>query len=262
MLTQETYLPSFYASRWTQAAILFADIKNFTPLTQILRNVYAPPGQRDTDALMEILNKHCSEMARIIQQKGQGRINRFFGPGVMAIFGEHERNPTKAAGSAAYVAIEMIERFQTLRREFLETAFGGNYETEYNESVDVQLAIGIDYGTVLFDYLGDSFHREFTVLGDHVTYAEQLQYYALQADENGRQHPSILISPTVERCIRPFLAKRERVFGHREASALAAFGLSREIFDTAEFLRCQEKNSWDSVWTAKGLSPPPQRAFA
>jgi class 3 adenylate cyclase len=144
----------------------------------------------------------------------------------------------------------------------LETAFGGNYETEYNESVDVQLAIGIDYGTVLFDYLGDSFHREFTVLGDHVTYAEQLQGYALRAGENSHQHPAILISPTVERSIRPFLTTQsEREFGHHEAGALAAFGLSREIFDTAEFLKCQRDGSWESKWTEKGLSPPPQREF-
>lgn len=261
LLTKETYLPSFYATRWTKAAILFADIKNFAPLTQILRNVYGQPGQRDTTVLMDILNEHCREMAHVIQQEGRGRIDRFIGPGVMAIFGEHERNPTKAASCAAYVATKMVQRFETLRHEFLKTAFGVGYEIEYNESVDIQLAIGIDYGTVLFDYLGDDDHREYTVIGDHVTHAEQLQYQALGADKSGCQYPPILVSPTVERCIRPFIKFKECVLRETETSAVCtAYGISPENFDTVRFLECLQSDDWEGVWAEKGLTPPRQPA--
>ena len=155
----------------------------------------------------------------------------------------------------------MVQRFETLRCEFLETAFGHGYETEYNESVDIQLAIGIDYGTMLFDYLGDDDHREYTVIGDHVTYAEQLQYQALGTDGSGRQYPPILISPTVERCIRPFLMHRECVLRENEASSVCtAYGISPGDFDAGQFLECMQSNDWRRVWTERKLIPPPHSA--
>ena len=71
--TAATYLPSFYAARWTRAAILFADIRNFAYLTEIVRHVYSRPGQQETVVLREIQNTHFREMAKIIQEDGRGR---------------------------------------------------------------------------------------------------------------------------------------------------------------------------------------------
>jgi class 3 adenylate cyclase len=203
----QTYLPSYYASRWGKAAILFADIRNFTPLTEVLRNAYAHSLRQDTTVFREIMDEHCREMANIIQIEGRGRIDKFLGDGIMAIFGEHEpENSAKAVCRAVSAAALMVERFNKLKPGFLKKAFGGEYETEYNESVDLDLGVGIDYGTVLFDYLGDDQHREYTAVGDHVNFAQRLESNAARFDERTRtSYPPILISRTAERCIRPWL---------------------------------------------------------
>ena len=65
-------MPSYYSARWAKAAILFADIRNFTPLTEILRNVYARLGDQETRIFREIMDTHCREMARIVQEQNRG----------------------------------------------------------------------------------------------------------------------------------------------------------------------------------------------
>lgn len=257
IVPQVTYLPSLYAARWKRAAILFADIRNFTPLSEILRNTYARPEKRETSVFRNILNKHCREMANIVQQDAQGRINRFFGPGVMAIFGEHEDNPSKAAASAVYAATRMVKHFQTLKLEFLRTAFGEGYETEYNESVGIELGVGIDFGTVLFEYLGDERHREYTVIGDHVNFAQRLEHEAMRVDETGRHRPPILISPTVERCTRPWIERKERMsIYEKKGFTYTVYGLTPEDFERDLFAKCMEMGDWTTPWKDAGLLQP------
>jgi class 3 adenylate cyclase len=260
IVPQLTYLPSLYAARWNRAAILLADIRNFTPLSGVLRNTYARPEKRETTVFRDILNKHCREMARIIQQEAQGRIDRFYGPGVMAIFGEHEDNPSKAASSAIYAATKMVELFQRdLKKEFLQTALGDGYEVEYNESVGIDLGVGIDFGTVLFEYLGDERHREYTVIGDHVNFAKQLEHEAMRVDERGYQHPPILISPTMERCTRPWIPESRRecvsLLDKERGFTWTAYGLSPECFDQQKYLNCLQTGDWETPWSEIGLPP-------
>jgi class 3 adenylate cyclase len=254
-----TYLPSLYAARWNQAAILVADIKNFTPLTQIVRVIRTSQQEKqDTGVLRRILNEHCREMASIIQEDGRGRIDRFFGAGVMAIFGEHEVNPVKATTTAVYVAAKLVQRFRTLKNRFLEQAFGVGYDTDYSESVNIDLSVGIDFGTVLFDYLGDENHREYTVIGDHVNFAKRLEYEALRVDEAGHLRQPILISPTVERCIRPWIHQCATcvVRGREMDYACTAHGLFPQDLDEAKFMYSWETNDWTGSWESTGWSPP------
>ena len=241
----QTYLPSYYASRWGKAAILFADIRNFTPLTEVLRNAYAHSLRQDTSVFREIMDEHCREMANIIQTEGRGRIDKFLGDGIMAIFGEHEpENSAKAVCRAVSAAVFMVDKFNQLKAGFLKKAFGGEYETEYNESVDLDLGVGIDYGTVLFDYLGDDQHREYTAVGDHVNFAQRLESMAARFDERTKtSYPPILISRTVERCIRPWLNHGEvqevivnpKGKGqHYKVYGLSPSGFHRTLYDQSE----------------------------
>lgn len=267
-LLPETYLPSLFSARWFRVAVLKADIHNFAPLSEMLRNIYGRRAAPQTKEVSKILNEHCQEMARVIQQEGQGRIDRFIGPGLTAIFGEHDDHPIKAAAGAVYAALKMVENFRPLREKFLLQAFGEHYDVEFNEATDIYLGIGVDYGTVLFDYLGDDDHREYTILGDHVNFANLLCHEAGRYDPQERKNrPPVLISPTVERCIRPWLSwrtngntKTPRLIMMRDVPrgmSYTAFGLFPEDFNAAQYLRCRSGlETWDSAWSKLGQPAP------
>jgi len=258
-LPSETYLPSAYAARWSRAAILFADIRNFTPLTEILRNTYAHQGNQETGVLRNILDEYCKAMAHIIQTEKRGRIDKFMGDGIMAVFGEHDADPSKAVCRAMDAAVKMVEQFETLRTSFLEQAFGGEYETEYNETVDLHLGIGIDYGTVLFEYLGDDLHREYTAIGDHVNFAQRLEKEASRIDEKtGELMPPILISPTAERCICPWIhgAKKIILSPKGKGRAYTVYGLAPGNFHQALHEDCLDRNDWAGPWEKHSKAKP------
>lgn len=256
----QTYLPSHYSARWAKAAILFADIRNFTPLTEVLRNVYAKPGAQDTSVFREIMDEHCKEMANIIQN-GRGRIDKFLGDGIMAIFGEHDPHPSKTVCRAVAAAVRMVERFTILRSGFLRKAFGGGYETEYNESVEVELGVGINYGTVLFEYLGDDQHREYTAVGDHVNFAQRLESQAARLDEHTNvRAPPILLSQTAERCVRPWINPNgieQVVISPKGKSQLyKVHGIRPESFHWGLYDQSEKFDDWDTPWRSTKDKPP------
>lgn len=255
----KTYLPSFYSARWAKAAILFADIRNFTPLTEVLRNAYAHALSQDTKVFREIMDEHCREMATIIQRDGRGRIDKFLGDGIMAIFGEHEPNPSAAVCRAVAAAVSMVQRFDELKSGFLKTAFGGGYETEYNESVELQLGVGIDFGTVLFEYLGDDQHREYTAVGDHVNFAQRLESQAARLDDRNAIMPPILISATAERCIRPWLNRvevKEVIVNPKGKGRYKVFGLNKQSFHRELYDLSEQHHSWIQPWGNYAEGPP------
>ena len=210
-LTKRIYLPSFNrAARWTKVAVLFADIQNFTAFTEILRNINIK-GANDEKrpALEKILNDYFEAMANIIQ-KNRGQIDRFFGAGIIAIFVEQENQPVNVTRNAFRAAIDMVKRFSELKEGFYKEVFGDEYQYEFNESVEIHLGIGIDYGTVLFDYFGDERHKEYTAAGDHVNFARMLGYEACRFDpQRSKIRPNILFSRTVYQCIKSVLIKND-----------------------------------------------------
>ncbi len=260
IVSENTYLPSLYAARWNRVAVLFADIMNFTPLTENLKVKYGQQNNQETKVFRDILNEHFKEVAIIIQGDGQGRIDNFLSTRVMALFGEHEDNPTKAAGNAVYAATLLVERFEVLKEEFLIRAFGKGYETEYNESVDIKLRVGIDYGQVLFEYLGDDRHREYTAIGDHVTFSQFLEHQALRYDDSGIQYPPILISQTIERCTRPFIEpmnkKPIKLYESEKGQVYQVYGLNEKSFIKKYFFKCRNENSWKNAWKSEDSSMP------
>lgn len=256
--TKKTYLPSLYASRWKKAAILFAEIKNLSFLEERMRQIYAP--RHDTGSIRAILNQHCTEMSQIVSAE-KGRIERFFGSGLMAIFGEHNESYCEAAVSAVSAALSMIDRFDILKPIFLKEIIGRDYEIEYNEHLDIGLSVGIDFGTVLFEYLGGDEHQKFTVIGDHVNMAEFLMTQAGSLSEAVCQRAQLLFSPTVDRLTLPWIdpAKKqcESIYDRTKGRSITVFGISKDDFRYDLFNQCKTDHSgrsWDNAWD--GISYP------
>ncbi len=257
---EKTYLPSLYASRWKKAAILFAEIKNFSLLEERMRQTYAP--SEETGIIRAILNQHCSEMSKIVT-KENGRIERFFGSGLMAIFGEHNESYCEAAVSTISAGLSMIERFDELKPIFLKQVIGDDYEIEYNEHLNIGLSVGIDFGTVLFEYLGGDEHQKFTVIGDHVDMAEFLMSEAGSFSDPFCQRAHLLFSPTIDRLSLPWIDSRkkqcESIYDRRKGRSVTAYGICKDDFECDLYNQCKSDNSstsWDSVWKGSSYQRP------
>ncbi len=206
-ITNETYLPSYRQRHSTQAAVLFGDITNFTQLSTMLRIIQARYEHGKVEQLGEILQEHCCEMSRIITEY-KGRIERFIGDGLMAIFGEHQEDPIIAVGNSIAAATKMVTNFRGRREEIQNIIFGISGQNEINEMIELDYSVGINYGTVLFDYLGDKQHREYSCIGDHVAFADRLMRKAARFDaDTGEKWPPILISQTAERYFKYWIGE-------------------------------------------------------
>ncbi len=306
IVTRATYLPSFFATGWSRAAILFSDIRDFTPLTELIRHRQKPPtpthvedaagkapsgeGQQgvpnalsrlraiesrypalkgdqnfhrlqsqfeetfdetaEPDLLQQILREYCASMAAIIQTSERGRIDKFLGDGIMAIFGEHETDPSKSVCRAINVACRMVEAFEKLKPGLLQRVFHGRYEFEFNETVDPQLGIGINFGTVLFDYVGDDRHREYTAVGDHVNFAQRLEAEAARTDiRSGKVRPPILLSRTAYLCAKPWLAAVPKLSltPKGKGRGYVVYGIEPWMFKREMYEASEDANNWADV---------------
>ena len=176
----------------------------------------------------------------------------------MAIFGEHEDEPTEAVGNTLYAARKMIERFNELKTDFLQNAYGPDYQIEYNEDVNLNLKIGIDFGNVLFDYLGDDNHREYTAIGSHVEFAKFLNSETLKADGKNSNDISIIISKTANRCVLPWLLPEHKkeltVYDAEKGRYYDVYNVLN--FDEKYFLDCREHRRWGDAWNNQNFSKP------
>lgn len=234
--TRDTYLPEHRPVCVSKTcAILFADIRNFSRLTQVLRMMGKP-------AFIEpFLDHYCVRMGRVVGEAPYARVDKFLGDGMYALFGEYldtctgkdggdeygdRRANYKKVAVAVHCAFKMLEEFQELYRAWLteglsrtevpyglwytppDSADGAEHRPfqdlrrSFNEDVEIDLAIGVNIGEVFFDYFGDRTHREYTAIGDHVNFTQRLTAAARRYDEqSGQMRANILVSQTAYRCL-------------------------------------------------------------
>ena len=135
-----------------EVSVLFADIRGFTGLAQVL----------DSQAVMGLLNEFYSEMGEAIFGH-RGSINRILGDGLMAVFGMPERLDDHAE-AAVGAALAMHARVEAL---------APSWAARTGRPLDVVMAINT--GEVTLGSIGDPRHLAFTVLGDVVNVASRLE---------------------------------------------------------------------------------------
>jgi PAS domain S-box-containing protein len=130
-----------------QATILFADIDGFTGLAERL----------DAEAVVDILNQFFGAAVQIVFEH-DGLLDKFYGDGLMAVFGP-PRVRDDDAGRALTVAAE------------LHRAAAGILA----DGKPLQLSIGIASGEVVAGHIGSSRRMDYTVIGDAANLASRLQ---------------------------------------------------------------------------------------
>ncbi len=123
-------------------SILFADIRNFTPYTE----------KSTPEDVAKSLNRFLTEMVMIVF-KYQGRIDKFIGDCVMAVFG-HPVSLKNSALNACLCAREMVKRAR---------------------EIGFEIGVGINSGEVVSGNFGSPMRMEYTVIGDAVNLASRLE---------------------------------------------------------------------------------------
>lgn len=135
-----------------EVTILFADIRNFTALSE-----------KHTPAeVVSMLNQYFTEMVRAITQHG-GTVNKFIGDAIMAIFGSPKKLDNHAE-SAVLAAHEMLARLEA--HNYLQSAKG---EPTFD------IGIGLHSGNVIAGNIGAESRKEYTVIGDAVNLASRVE---------------------------------------------------------------------------------------
>ncbi len=135
-----------------QAAVLFVDIRGFTPLAARL----------DASEVLAILSAYEKRIVPIIQRKG-GTIDKFLGDGIMATFGAVTESSTYAAN-----AIRAID-------EIMEDVENWHEEPELRRIKARDVNASVAAGPIVFGALGGENRLEYTAIGAAVNLAAKLE---------------------------------------------------------------------------------------
>jgi adenylate cyclase len=135
-----------------EVAVLFADLRNFTALAE---------DKLPYDVVF-VLNRYFAAMGTAIEESG-GRVDKFIGDGVMALFGV-ERDVETGCRDALTAARRMIERLDELNKAL---------ENELERPL--RIGIGIHSGPVILGEMGYGRATAMTAIGDSVNTASRLE---------------------------------------------------------------------------------------
>lgn len=172
--------PSSASSERFSAAVLFADITGFTPLTELL----GQRGAEGPEELTRLLNRYFSWMIAFIETQG-GEIVKFGGDSLTAVF----RPKNNDLGAAVRRARQAAETMQSVMDEFniMESSAG---------LVSLEMEVGIGAGELLAAHVGGLFNRwEYIIAGDPLHQAAQAEFEA--------QPRQIVLSPAAKELIYP-----------------------------------------------------------
>ena len=145
----------YIGGRKKTATIFFSDLRGFTRMTETY----------DPNKVVAILNDYLSMATKIISKNG-GRVNKYIGDAVLAVFEEAPKyreflDPDKAIISA----LDIQTQFSLLMNK---------WKQEIDPNLPLGLGIGLARGEVIAGNIGGEERMEYTVIGDTVNFASRL----------------------------------------------------------------------------------------
>ncbi len=146
--------------RRRDVAILMADIRGFTPMTEKM-----PPEQT-----VDILNRYFSAIIPLIQHH-RGIIVDFIGDGILVFFEPLEETLDTAARRCLQCAFAMQDAMNRLNEELTQ-----------HELPDLAMGIGINVGPVVVGNIGSERRKKYGIVGSAVNITQRIQGQS-RADE-------------------------------------------------------------------------------
>lgn len=215
-MTEETYLPSYFRIERKRVALLCAEIRGFDRISQILRQRHDLTRDDAAQCLRKLVN-HFTQAAATIVEKYDGRVDQIWGNGLLAVFGQYSitsiEHPSSSCMDAALAAADIVESCNVVFDTWLKEEFQARDQVEvYSEHISLYPFATIDYGDVMFDYIGSANNRFYMAVGDHVNFVKQLASVAGRAEvgfadyENLlRQIKAIVRTPDQQHSLPPIL---------------------------------------------------------
>jgi adenylate cyclase len=181
-LLAETDEP-FGKARKQNAAIMFADMIGFTPLSA------SDTPERVFSLLRDFFELLGGEVFRV-----GGTVDKYLGDGLMASFGAPVAG-TRDASSALSCALAIRAQLAEWNQE----------RTEAGEAL-VKVAIGAHYGQVMLGNIGDARRLEFATIGDTVNVASRIERLARSLDTDIVLSDALIAAATSEMPDNPELS--------------------------------------------------------
>jgi adenylate cyclase len=144
--------PGYLQGAERELAIMFADLRSFTQLSE----------QKLPYDLVFLLNRYFAEMGHAVEAAG-GRIDKFIGDGVMALFGL-DTGVEAGCREALAAARDMAERMEILNRALV-----------HDISEPLRIGIGIHTGPAIVGEMGYGTAVSITAVGDSVNTASRIE---------------------------------------------------------------------------------------
>ena len=144
--------PGYLQGAEREIAIMFADLRSFTQLSE----------QKLPYDLVFLLNRYFAEMGHAVEAAG-GRIDKFIGDGVMALFGL-DTGVEAGCREALAAARDMAERMEILNRALV-----------HDISEPLRIGIGIHTGPAIVGEMGYGTAISITAVGDSVNTASRIE---------------------------------------------------------------------------------------
>lgn len=150
--------------RRVEVSVLFSDIRNFTGLSE----------KNSPEHVFALLNEFFGGVEPIIRAN-HGRVDKFIGDAVMAVF--HHSEPEHHTLSSVKAAFAIKAFADSLKN------------SRYVGKKGLEIGVGISTGSVLLGDVGSIRRKDLTVIGDEVNLASRLE----TASKKGR-HSKIIVS--------------------------------------------------------------------
>lgn len=145
----------YLVSRKKTATVLFTDIRGFTSFTET----------HEAEDVIRVLNEYFTETTKIID-KHKGKVNKYIGDAVMAVFEEAPKYKDYLdCDQAIIAALDIQTKFRILAKK---------WQDKIDPSVSIGLGIGLARGEVTAGTVGSEERMEYTVIGDTVNLASRL----------------------------------------------------------------------------------------
>jgi adenylate cyclase len=149
--------PDFHAGREMEIAILFADLRDFTRLSE----------RRLPYDVVFLLNRYFKAMGEAVAESG-GYLDKFIGDGVMALFGIKEGVGAMGAETACRQALDAARRMSLKLAEL-------NQHLAADLKSPLRIGIGIHFGPAIVGDMGFGTNQHLTAIGDTVNTASRLE---------------------------------------------------------------------------------------